>query len=196
MIAPRIAAVILAAGLSSRMPVNKLLVPIRGKAVVRHVADAALASRATPVIVVTGSCASAIRAGLSGLDLQIVENKDFANGLSESLKCGVRHVPDDCEGAVILLGDMPFVTPALIDHLIESLNVSQGRAICVPVRKGRRGNPVLWSCDFFPELLQLEGDAGAKRLMALHEDVLYEVETPDDGALIDIDTPDDLRAHE
>jgi molybdenum cofactor cytidylyltransferase len=84
----------------------------------------------------------------------------------------------------------------LIDALIEAFDPPNHRAICVPVRSGRRGNPVLWNRAFFPELLTLEGDAGAKRLMALHEDVLYELEAGDDGPLIDIDTPEDLKAHE
>ena len=85
--------------------------------------------------------------------------------------------------------------PALIDALAEAFDPAR-RAICVPVRGGRRGNPVLWGRAFFPELLALEGDAGGKQLMALHEDVLYELEAGDDGPFIDIDTPEDLKAHE
>jgi molybdenum cofactor cytidylyltransferase len=192
----RVAAVVLAAGWSARFGANKLLAPIFGKPVVRHVVEAALASCASPVVVVTGSSALAVASALSGLPIEIVENQAFAEGLSASLKCGVRNVPTNCEGAVILLGDMPFVRPGLIDALIEAFDPPNHRAICVPVRSGRRGNPVLWSRAFFPELLTLEGDAGAKRLMALHEDVLYELEAGDDGPLIDIDTPEDLKAHE
>jgi molybdenum cofactor cytidylyltransferase len=191
----RIAAVVLAAGWSNRFGTNKLVAPIAGAPVVRHVVETALASRVSPVVVVTGYCAAAVAATLSGLPIETIENRAFAKGLSESLKCGVRNVPADCEGAVILLGDMPFVRPALIDALVEAFDPAR-RAICVPVRNGRRGNPVLWGRAFFPELLALEGDAGGKRLMTLHEDVLCELDAGDDGPLIDIDTPEDLKAHE
>ena len=192
----QIAAIVLAAGWSARFGANKLLAPIEGKPIVRHAAEAALASRASPVVVVTGNTASAVTAALSGLVVEIVENQAFANGLSTSLKCGLRNVPADCDAAVILLGDMPFVRPALIDALIEAFDPANRRAICVPVRNRRRGNPVLWGRAFFPELLSLDGDAGAKRLMTRHEDVLYELEAGDDGPFIDIDTPEDLKAHE
>jgi molybdenum cofactor cytidylyltransferase len=194
--APKVAAVVLAAGLSTRMPANKLLADLNGKPVVRHVAEAALGSRASSVIVVVGHAAPDVRAALHGLELTIVENREFAKGLSESLKCGVRNVPAGMDGVLILLGDMPFVLIDQINALIEVFDPEAGRAVCVPVRNGRRGNPVLWSRRFFPELLELEGDAGAKRLMACHEDVLYEVEMGDDGALIDIDTLEDLKRHE
>jgi molybdenum cofactor cytidylyltransferase len=190
-----IAAVVLAAGWSTRFRTNKLLAPIAGTPVVRHVVEAALASLASPVLVVTGNSASAVSATLSGLEIETVENPAFAKGLSESLKCGLRNLPADCEGAMILLGDMPFVRPALIDALVEAFDPAR-RAICVPVRNGRRGNPVLWGRAFFPELLALEGDAGGKRLMARHEDMLCKIEAGDDGPLIDIDTPEDLKTHE
>lgn len=185
-------AVVLAAGSSSRMPTHKLLLPFAGKPLIRHAVEAAAASRAAPVVVVTGHAAAAVEAALQGLGVWIVENKDFSKGLSESLKCGLGSLPPACEAAVILLGDMPLVTAGLIDALIAAFDPARGRAICVPVRGGRRGNPVLWGRQFFPELLALDGDAGAKRLMALHEDVLHPLEVADDAAFIDIDTRDDL----
>jgi len=194
--APKIGAVILAAGLSSRMGASKLLAPLWGKPLIRHAVEAALASRATTVVVVTGNNAKDVEASLSGLAVRFVENRAYSKGLSTSLKCGLKALPDDCDGAVILLGDMPLVTANLIDGLIAAFDPAHGRAIVVPVRGGRRGNPALWAKRFFPEMLALEGDTGAKGLMALHQDLITELEAADDGPLIDIDTPDALTAYE
>jgi molybdenum cofactor cytidylyltransferase len=191
-----ISAVVLAAGLSSRMPGNKLLVSLAGKPVVRHVVEAAAASRASSVLVVTGNAAAEVKAALAGLNIRFVENKDFARGLGESLKCGVRSAPADCDGVLVLLGDMPFITPALIDNLISAFEPERGWEICLPIRDGRRGNPVLWGRRFFPELLTLTGDKGAKGLMDLHADAVCELEVDDDASLIDIDTAEDLQRHQ
>jgi molybdenum cofactor cytidylyltransferase len=186
----QIAAVLLAAGRSTRLPANKLLQPFRGKPLLRHAAEAALASRASPVIVVTGHNAQEVAAMVNAPGVIIVDNFEFSTGLSSSLKRGVKTVPPQCDGALILLGDMPFVTPALIDALLEAFDPAKGREVIVPVHNGRRGNPVLWGRRFFPALLALTGDRGAKELMALQDDLLYPLEVPDDGCLIDIDTAD------
>jgi molybdenum cofactor cytidylyltransferase len=178
------------------MPRNKLLVPLAGKPIVRHVVEAAMASRASCVLVVTGSAAADVTAALDNLNVLFVENKGYAKGLSESLKCGVRNSPADSDGVIVLLGDMPFVTPALIDSLVNAFDPEHGREVCVPTREGRRGNPVLWGRRFFPDLLALAGDKGAKHLMDLYADALCELEVEDDASLIDIDTPDDLQRHQ
>ena len=185
----RIGAVVLAAGLSSRMGANKLTMPLWGKPLIRHAVEAAASSRAMSVIVVTGNNAKDVETALDGMAVGFVENIEYTKGLSTSLKCGLRALPDDCDGAAILLGDMPLVTPQLIDGLIAAFDPGRGRAIMVPVRNGRRGNPVLWARRFFPEMLALEGDRGAKPLLATHLDQIYELEAADDGPLIDIDTP-------
>lgn len=178
------------------MPGNKLLAHVKGKPVVRHVVEAALASLASPVLVVIGNAAQQICAALAGLEVAFVENGDYAKGLSESLKSGIRRVPIDRAGALVLLGDMPLILPTQINRLVEAFDPERGSKICVPVRHGRRGNPVLWAREFFPELLALQGDTGAKQLISRHEDVVFELDWPDDGALVDIDTVDDLKAHE
>ena len=193
---PRIGAVVLAAGLSSRMDANKLLMPLRGKPLVRHAVKAAIASRAATVIVVTGNNAEDVKGSLRGLTIEFVNNDEYSNGLSTSLRCGLNALPKDCDGAVILLGDMPLVAPGLIDGLIAAFDPAQGRAIVVPVRQGRRGNPVLWAKRFFPEMLALDGDIGAKGLMALHRGLVHELDTAEDGPFIDFDTPEVLAAYE
>ncbi len=188
--APRIAAVILAAGLSSRMGRNKLTAEVHGQPLLRRAADAALASSARPVIAVTGSDADKVERVLSGQPIQIVRNPDFTSGLSASLIAGINAVPGDCDGAVILLGDMPNVSAQLIDKLIAAFDPAEDRAICVATHHHKRGNPVLWSSAFFPEMRALKGDVGAKSLLAAHADLVCEVEAPDDGPLFDIDTPE------
>ena len=192
---PRIGAVVLAAGLSSRMGSHKLLEEIDGKPLVRRSVEAALASAAGPVIVVTGNRAAEIEAALAGLKVQFVDNPDFPKGLSTSLKRGINALPDDCDGALVLLADMPDVSAALIDKLIAAFDPAEERAICVAARHGRRGNPVLWARRFFPEMAGLEGDVGAKALMVAYDELVCEVEAPDDAPLIDIDTQEALEAY-
>jgi molybdenum cofactor cytidylyltransferase len=192
---PKIGAIVLAAGMSSRMGANKLLASVDGKPLLRHAVEAALASHADPVIVVTGNQAAETRASLAGLNISFTENPDFAKGLSASLRTGLNALPDDCDGALILLGDMPKVPPSLIDRLIAGFDPAEGRAICVATSGGKRGNPVLWARRFFPEMTALEGDVGAKHLMAAYGELVCEVEAADDGPLLDIDTPEALDAY-
>ena len=193
---PRIAALILAAGQSRRMGrENKLLLEVAGKPMVRQVAERVLASSARPVTVVLGHQPDAVRAALRGLDLRFVENPDYAEGLSSSLKAGLGAVPETADGAVVCLGDMPGVSPDLIDRLIAGFSPVEGRAILAPTRGGRRGNPVLWARRFFDELMGLSGDTGAKHLIGTYGEFLAEIEAPDDGVLIDLDTPAALAAY-
>ena len=188
----RVAAIVLAAGRSTRMgPENKLLADLGGKPMVHHVVAAALASAARPVLVVTGHQAAEVGDALAGLDVTLVANPAYATGLASSLKAGIRAVPADCGGALILLGDMPRVAPEQIDRLIAAL-AAEPESIVVPVHRGLRGNPVLWPRRYFPELLQLDGDAGARRLFAAHQGVVREVAAADDAILTDIDTPEAL----
>jgi molybdenum cofactor cytidylyltransferase len=103
-------------------------------------------------------------------------------------------VPPENDGALIVLGDMPSVTPALLYTLIAAFDPGEGRAICVATHAGKRGNPVLWARRFFPEMMAIEGDVGAKHIMAANDELVCEVEAPDDAPLIDIDTKEDLAA--
>ena len=189
--APRIAAVILTAGLSSRMGSNKLLAEWCGKALVRWTVESALASEAKPVIVVTGHEATKVEAALNGLDVHIMHNPNYTSGLSSSLKSGIAAVPANCDGAVVLLGDMPEIKASLIDRMIAAFSPADNRLICIATHGHRRGNPVLWARRFFPEIETLSGDVGAKELIRVHEDVVCEIEAGD-AALRDIDTPDAL----
>ena len=188
---PRIAAVVLAAGRSTRMGAeNKLLADVGGKPMLRWAVEAALASRARPLVVVVGHDAPGVAAVLAGLDASTVVNPDFAQGLSTSLKAGVAAVPGGCDGALVLLGDMPQIEAGDLDRLIAAFAPG---AIVVPVHEGRQGNPVLWPRTRFPELMRLQGDAGAQRLIAAHREAVREVELATARIFADVDTPKELQ---
>jgi molybdenum cofactor cytidylyltransferase len=189
-----VAAIVLAAGRSSRMGgPNKLLARFGEKALVRRVAEAALASKAAPVIVVVGHRGTEIAAALDGLDVRVVENPDYADGLATSLRAGIGAVPADAAGALVLLADMPGVTAQVIDILVDAFAARARPAIIVPTVEGKRGNPVLWSRAFFPELMQVTGDTGARHIIARHEEAVERVEIGA-AAAVDVDTPEALAA--
>jgi molybdenum cofactor cytidylyltransferase len=190
---PRIAAIILAAGQSRRMgPSNKLLADVGGKPMVAQVAGAAQASQARPILAVVGHQADDVRAALTGHEIMVIDNPDYAEGISSSLKQGLRALPRGVDGAIICLGDMPRVSAAQIDKLIAAFNPAEGRAICVPTFNGKRGNPVLFSRRFFEEMESVSGDVGARYLIGEAPDLVCEVEMDDRGILLDIDTPEAL----
>lgn len=188
-----VAAIVLAAGRSTRMGgPNKLLAELSGKPLVRIVVEQALASKASPVIVVTGHQGTEVAKALDGLDVTLRSNPHFAEGLATSVKAGIAAVPDESDGAIVCLGDMPLVDARLIDRMVDAFAPDHGSLIVVPVAEGRRGNPVLWSRRFFPELLALDGDIGARHLIAQHAEAVAEVEVDGKSAFLDIDTPDML----
>jgi molybdenum cofactor cytidylyltransferase len=189
----QIGCIVLAAGRSTRMgAANKLLASLSGRPMIRHVVETALASRARPVVVVTGHEADRVEAALAGLDVELVHNSRFAAGLSSSLGTGLDALPENLDGAMVVLGDMPLLRGDHLDRLIAAFAPKEGRSIVVPVFEGRRGNPVLWGADYFASMRRLEGDAGAKRLIAEHADQLVEVDLGSDAVVTDIDTPQAL----
>ncbi|MBV8472210.1 MAG: nucleotidyltransferase family protein, partial [Hyphomicrobiales bacterium] len=158
-------------------------------------ARAALASRARPVVAVTGHAREDIEAALAGLDVVFAHNPDYATGIASSLKTGIAALPESVAGALILLGDMPAIDAGLLDRLIEAFAARSGALAAAPVHAGRRGNPVLLSRALFPAIAGIEGDEGARRLLRAADPALV-VEIPADGEAValDIDTPEDLAA--
>jgi molybdenum cofactor cytidylyltransferase len=189
----RIAAVVLAAGRSTRMRgPNKLLAEIARRPLVRIVAEEALASRADPVIVVAGHQRAEVEKALAGLRVRIVQNPDFAEGLGTSLRAGIAAVPADSDAAIVCLGDMPRVDAALMNRLIAAFDPDRGALVVVPTFEGKRGNPVLWSRRFFPDLMAIEGDVGARHLIGRYSEAVAEVTVEGKAALTDVDTPEAL----
>jgi molybdenum cofactor cytidylyltransferase len=189
----RVAAIVLAAGRSTRMGgPNKLLAEIGSRPLVRIAVEQALASRARPVIVVTGHQHDKIEAVLAGLDVKLVHNPNFPEGLSTSVRAGLAALPDEADGAIVCLGDMPQVTAALIDKLTAAFDPERGALVVVPVIDGKRGNPVVWARRFFPELMSIDGDIGARQVISRYPEAVTEVALTDTAALVDVDTPDAL----
>ena len=190
-----IAAVVLAGGVSKRMgETNKLLTEIDGGSLIRRVTQVVLASQAAEVSVVTGHEAHLIHNALSGLDIRFVHNPHYPDGLSTSLQAGIGAVAVEYAGAVVLLGDMPRVTVNVVDALIERFHEKHDSVICQPNFGGRPGNPVLWPREFFPDILEISGDTGARHLLKRFADRVSGVEVAESGILLDIDTPGDLEA--
>ena len=191
---PKIAVLLLAAGRSTRMGANKLLAEVDGRPMVARIAQRLLAARARPILAVLGNDANAVDAALGRLPVERVRNPDYAQGLATSLKRGLAALPADADGVIVCLGDMPLVSGRHLDRLAAAFNPLEGRAIIVPTRRGKRGNPVLWGRQFFAEMAGLAGDVGARQLIGEHADLVAEVEMDDDGVLIDIDTPEALES--
>ena len=189
----KVAVLVLAAGRGTRMGgSNKMLADLQGKPIVRRTVEAALASGARPVVVVTGHEGERVAAALKGLDVKLVHNSDYADGISTSVKAGISALPSDIEAVAVALGDMPEINGGLIDRLAHAINPAGGALVAVPTREGRRGNPVVWSRRFFEDLAKLEGDTGARHLIVQHNEAVIEVPVEDEGAFLDIDTPEAL----
>ncbi|MGE3476999.1 MAG: NTP transferase domain-containing protein [Rhodospirillaceae bacterium] len=186
----KIAAVVLAAGQSRRMGGrNKLLMNVAGIALVRRTVNAILASPVSELVVVTGHEPEKVTEALHGLNVRIVHNPRYAEGLSTSLKAGLDAVGAAAAGAIICLGDMPDIAAKHVGPLIAGFDPEEGREIGVPTHNGKRGNPVLWGRRFFQEIHEISGDVGARHLIGANESLVYEVEFEDTGVLMDLDTP-------
>jgi molybdenum cofactor cytidylyltransferase len=191
---PRVAGLIMAAGRSSRMGANKLLMDDDGKPIVVRVVEHALAADLAEVVVVTGHQEAEMRAALAGHKVRFVPCPDYATGMSASLRCGLKALSGDVDAALVLLGDMPRVQAGLLRRMIAAFNPTEGRAVIVPSFQGKRGNPVLWDRRFFGEMMELAGDVGARHLIGEHAELVTEIEAEDAGIFLDIDTPEAYRA--
>jgi len=172
---------------------NKLLQEIEGVPLVRRMVDVAAASACDGVLVVTGHEAARVESVLPRNGVETAHCQDYAAGLSASLRAGIAALPEECDAVVVCLGDMPRVSSVHIDRLIAAYDPLQGRAVCVPTFRGKRGNPVLWDRRFFAELMDLKGDVGARHLIGEYAHVVFEVAMGDEGVLTDVDTPQALQ---
>jgi molybdenum cofactor cytidylyltransferase len=192
--APRVAAILLAAGKSARMGSNKMLADFNGKPMVRATAEQILKSSIDELVTVTGNQSAEVEQALSGLKLRTVHNEHFAEGLSTSLRCGLESVAENADAVIIFLGDMPLIEPQLIDRLIAAFNPVEHRTIIVPTHKDQLGNPVLWGKEHFMRLMALEGDRGARALIDRFKSDAVEIESASDSILRDADTPEQLQS--
>jgi molybdenum cofactor cytidylyltransferase len=173
---------------------NKLTAEVEGRAMVARAVEAAQGAGAAPIVVVTGHEADQVRATLAEAPVTFTHNPDYADGLSTSLRTGIKALPAGLDAALVCLGDMPDLTADHLSRLIAAFDPDEGRTICVPTVAGKRGNPILWGAAWFTELQGLKGDTGAKHLIGEHAEAVCEVPMPDDAPLRDIDTPAELAA--
>lgn len=188
----RIAAIVLAAGRSSRMGLHKLLLSLGNRPLVAHVVAAACGSQADPVLVVVGHDAGRVGAALSPDRFRVVENPDYAEGMATSLRAGIAAVPPASAGAIILLADQPLVTAELLDRLITAASADRD-AFVAAAYDGRRASPVYFPSRSFPELEAVEGDEGGRSVLARHPDRVRLVECGDIASALDIDRPEDYE---
>jgi molybdenum cofactor cytidylyltransferase len=186
----RVAAVVLAAGGSTRFGKPKQLLPWAGDTLLGHVVDVALASGAEPVVVVLGHQADACQVALGDRPVRVAVNPDWTEGQSTSVRAGLAALPADVSGALFPLVDQPGVTRDLINALIERHQATLAPVVW-PEYQGRRGNPVLFDRDIFPRLARLKGDTGGRRVLQAYAPHAERVTVSDPGVLFDIDTPDD-----
>ena len=195
-----VAALILAAGRASRFRegsglATKMVALWQGEPLVRHVARAALASRARPVLVVTGHARAEVEQALAGLPVQFVHNAGFASGLAGSLQSGLAALGPAAGGVLVLLGDMPQVTAATCDRLMAAFAAAPAQTVAVlPAFTGAIGNPVLLARGLFGEVADLSGDQGARRILPGGRAGVLLVPVDDPGILADVDTPQALAA--
>ncbi|MCL6611401.1 MAG: nucleotidyltransferase family protein [Peptococcaceae bacterium] len=186
-----IAAVVLAAGTSSRLGTPKQLLAYRGRPLLAAAVENLLRSPVDQVAVVLGHMAEEAAGALEGLPVKVVYNRAYASGQASSLKAGLAALDGTVEGVLFVLGDQPLVKPGTISLLIEKFRAAGG--IVAPFYEGKRGNPVLFGRQFFTVIGSLEGDTGAREIIGKHPESLHRVDVSDPGVLFDIDTPEDYR---
>ena len=187
----RIAAVVLAAGASTRMGRNKLLLPIAGESVVRRAVRRAAAAVTGEVVVVVGHEADRVMAETARLRCRAVRNPAYARGMSSSLRAGLESLSPRTEAAVVVLADMPFVTAAMIAAVAERGRHGAGLVVST-YGDATLAPPILYHRRYFPELVELEGDGCGKRLLARHADEVVALPWPAPH-LTDLDLPEDYE---
>lgn len=188
----QVAAIVLAAGGSSRMGQPKQLLRVGGQPMVRRVTTAMCETGLAQVVVVVGAQAEAVTAALAGLPVDIVVNADWAEGMSSSVRTGLLALQREIQAALLVLADQPALTPDLVRTLVARYQAS-GALITAPFYQGQRGNPVLFDQKLFPELLAVEGDRGGRALFTRYQGQIEYVEVDDPAVTLDVDTWQDYE---
>ena len=191
LLAPKVTAVVLAAGLSSRMGGNKLLADFHGRPLIAATLERMAASGVDEVVVVLGRDAEEVARHVPQ-GMRTVHNAEFVQGIATSIRAGVA-AAGDSDAVLIALGDMPLVSATTIGKLIAAFNPVEHRTIIAPAYQGQFGNPVLWGREHFGRLLSLSGDKGARSLIADLKQEAVEIDVDDAGVVADADTPEALE---
>ena len=186
-----VAAILLAAGESRRMGAFKQLLPFAGKTFVEGCVDNLLASKVSPVIVVTGHRERDIRTVLEGREVIFVNNPDYVEGMSSSIKAGTRALPPEAFAVLIFLADQPQVGPDIVNKLVDAYEKTRP-LIVVPTCDGRRGHPVLLDLRLKEDILAIDPAIGLRQIIEANETAILQVETGSESILADHDVPSDI----
>lgn len=181
-----ISAIILAAGLSSRMGRNKLLLPLGKQSIIEHVVETVSKSRVDEIIVVLGKDAKDIELVLDRFQIKTIVNPDYIDGQSTSVKVGMKAINNHSDGALFFMGDQPMIKEEIINNIIDEF-LNSDSSIIVPTFNTKRGNPVLFSSLWFSDLNQVQGDKGGRDILKNNLDQVGFIEISDDLFLKDID---------
>jgi molybdenum cofactor cytidylyltransferase len=194
MSAPLISVVVLAAGQSTRMEgAHKLTLDVAGEPLVRRTVQAVLGIAPVETIIVTGFAADEVKTALSGLDVRLVHNADYAGGQPGSVAAGVKALRDYCHAVMVVPGDQALLIPANLQELITAY-VTCDRAILVPFHNGQRGNPIMFAAHFIPLVTSGGVNIGCRHLIETNGADVAQVEFDSDAFITDCDTPADYAA--
>ena len=186
-----VAGILLAAGTSSRMGRNKMLFELDGESVLRGAARRMLAGGVSPLLVVLGHEADRAEQELAGLPCQVVINPNYEQGINSSLKTGVSAVPAEAQAAMVMLADMPFVTPEMLAGLIARYRSSDAPLV-ISDYEGVNAPPMLYDRSLFDELLAMTGEGCGRQVVKRHRDEAEVLAWPA-AALADLDVPEDYE---
>jgi len=191
-----IAAIVPAAGMSTRMGQNKLLLTYNSKPLIVHAVDTLLSSAIDRVIVVVGHEADKIKESLTGRPVTIVVNRDYRDGMSTSVRAGLAAVPAEADAIMIFLADQPLLVAADVNRLVSAFAraTERGKSIVVPFFEGQRGNPVILASSYKESILEVVGDVGCRRVIKRNPDRVLEVEMETNHVVRDVDTLQDYEA--
>lgn len=189
-----VGAVVLAAGLSSRMGESKILLPWRdNRTIIEHIVEQLIKSRVDPIVVVTGHQATEVRAVLEKWDVQIVHNKAYQTGeMLSSLKVGLQAMSRETTAALMVLGDQPGIQPKIINKVLLAFAENQ-HDLVVPSFELRRGHPVLLGRRYWADAFALPVTATPRNLLNLHAEHIHYINVDTDSVLRDVDTPQDYE---
>jgi len=187
-----ICAIVLAAGESRRMGIQKLLLPFGGTTVIAHVVDHLLRNALDKVLVVVGHEGNRIADALSDRRVSIVTNPNYKAGMLSSVRCGLRALPQQCDTVMVVLGDQPAITSKLVDELVQAFAATD-KGIVVPLHCGRRGHPLVFSAHYRDEILTRYDGVGLRGLLRARPDDVFELNVTTAAVLSDMDYPEDYR---
>ncbi|NLC62872.1 MAG: nucleotidyltransferase family protein [Thermoanaerobacterales bacterium] len=181
-----ICGIIMAAGEGRRAGGAKLSRIINNKPMLEWVVETAISSKLTDIILVTGHERDFAERLAKKYNVRAFYNKDYASGMSSSLRCGINNLPKSAQGVAIILGDMPFLSHHTVDLLIDCF-CELKKGIIIPVYYGKKGHPPIMSTKYVAEVLEVSGDKGAREVIGRHQDDIAYIEVNDSGTIKDID---------